>query len=83
MRVFSARGTRVEKPGTYGPWYLTASQVMRKRTLYSRVKRECGHQEQKRRTKPETPAPELRDVLRYLIERERPSNECYRLCACG
>ena len=44
--------------------------------------RACGHEERKRHTEYEIPAPKPREV-RYLVKRERPPNECYCLCSRG
>ena len=44
--------------------------------------RERGMKNTIRCTECETPTPKLWEVLLYLVEQERSSNKCYRLCTC-
>ena len=79
MRVFLVAG-HLNEDDNVRAFAFDGLQSYEEKDLYGL--RACRHEERKRRTEYEIPAPKPREV-RYLVEWERPPNECYRLCSCG
>ena len=72
MRVFLVAG-HLNEDDNVRAFVFDGLQGYEEKDLYGL--RACGHEERKRRTEYEILAPKPREVG-YLVERERPPNEC-------